>query len=193
MLDKLQNIDRELFLYLNNLGIEEWDWFWVFLTEKETSIPFYALLLFLIFKKTSLKGLGITVLVVALMITFTDQFANFAKDTFQRYRPCNEDFIEYGRFLAKYCGKFGYFSGHAISSFATASLVSNILKPYYKNVFYWMFFWAFMITYSRIYVGVHYPGDILTGASLGVITGYLFYKLHAFFTSKFNIDFHVKR
>jgi undecaprenyl-diphosphatase len=188
MIEQLKHIDTELFLYLNNLGVEEWDWFWVFLTEKETSIPLYAILLFLIFKKTNLKVLGTTVVVVALMITFTDQLANFTKDTFQRLRPCNEDFIQYGRFLAKRCGKYGYFSGHAISSFAVATLVSNILKPYFKNVFYWMFFWAFMITYSRIYVGVHYPGDILTGAVLGIVTGYLFYRLYDYLTSKFNLQ-----
>ncbi|MBZ9652055.1 phosphatase PAP2 family protein [Psychroflexus montanilacus] len=193
MLEQLQNIDREVFLFFNNLGVEEWDWFWVFLTEKETSIPLYAVLLFLIFKKIKLKGLGITVLVVGLMIAFTDQFANFTKDTFERLRPCNEAFIEYGRFLAKRCGKFGYFSGHAISSFAVATLVSNLLKPYYKHVFYWMFFWAFMVTYSRIYVGVHYPGDILTGGALGILTGHLFFKLHVYLTSRLNPDFRLGR
>ena len=186
MLERLQNIDREVFLFFNNLGVKEWDWFWVLITEKETSIPLYAVLLFLIFKKIKLKGLGITILVVGLMITFTDQLANLTKDTFQRLRPCNEDFIEYGRFLAKRCGKYGYFSGHAISSFGVATLVSNVLKPYYKHVFFWMFFWAIIVTYSRIYVGVHYPGDILTGAVVGIITGYLFYKLHKYLTSKFN-------
>jgi undecaprenyl-diphosphatase len=186
MLETLQQIDRELFLYLNNLGIKEWDWFWVLLTEKETSIPFYAILLFLIFKKIRLRSLLITVVVVAVMITFTDQLANFFKDSFQRLRPCNESFIEYGRFLAKRCGKYGYFSGHAISSFAVATLVSNILKPYYKNVFYWLFFWAFMVTYSRIYVGVHYPADIFTGAVFGIATGFLFYKLYKYL--RFRLD-----
>lgn len=189
MLEQLQKLDREVFLFFNNLGVKEWDWFWVFITEKETSIPLYAVLLFLIFKKIKLKGLGITILVVGLMITFTDQLANLTKDTFQRLRPCNEDFIEYGRFLAKRCGKYGYFSGHAISSFAVATLVSKVLKPYYKNIFFWMFFWAVIVTYSRIYVGVHYPGDILTGATVGIITGYLFYKLHKYITSKFNREY----
>ncbi|AFU69341.1 phosphatase, PAP2_like superfamily protein [Psychroflexus torquis ATCC 700755] len=186
MLETLKQIDRELFLYLNNLGIKEWDWFWVLLTEKETSIPLYAILLFLIFKKIRLRGLLITVVVVALMITFTDQMANFFKDSFQRLRPCNEPFIEYGRFLAKRCGKYGYFSGHAISSFAVATLVSNVLKPYYKYVFYWLFFWAFMVTYSRIYVGVHYPADIFTGAVFGIAIGFLFYKLCKYLRFRFD-------
>jgi len=186
MLETLKQIDRELFLYLNTLGIKEWDWFWVLLTEKETSIPLYVILLFLIFKKIRLRSLLITLVVVALMITFTDQLANFFKDSFQRLRPCNEAFIEYGRFLAKRCGKYGYFSGHAISSFAVATLVSNILKPYYKYVFYWIFFWAFMVTYSRIYVGVHYPADIFTGAVFGIATGFLFYKLFKYLRFRFD-------
>jgi undecaprenyl-diphosphatase len=88
--------------------------------------------------------------------------------------------------LAKRCGKYGYFSGHAISSFAVATLVSNILKPYYKYVFYWLFFWAFMVTYSRIYVGVHYPGDIFTGAVFGIATGFMFYKLYKYLRFRFD-------
>lgn len=191
MLEQLQKLDRELFLFLNNLGINEWDWFWVLLTEKETSYPLYAVLLFLIYRKVKLKGLLITVVVVALMITFTDQFANLFKDTFERLRPCNEAFMEYGRFLAKRCGKYGYFSGHAISSFAVATFISHTLKPYFKNVFYWMFFWAILVTYSRIYVGVHYPGDILTGALFGIVTGFLFFKLYLYLTGKFNPSLRV--
>ena len=189
MLEQLQELDRELFLFLNNLGVQEWDWFWVLMTEKESSYPLYAVLLFLIFRKVKLKSFMITVLIVAVMIVFTDQLANFFKDTFERLRPCNEPLIEYGRFLAKRCGKYGYFSGHAISSFAVATLVSNILKPYYSQVFFWLFSWAIIITYSRIYVGVHYPGDILTGALFGVLTGYSFYKLYNYLSSKFITDY----
>ena len=189
MLEQLQELDRELFLFLNNLGVQEWDWFWVLMTEKESSYPLYAVLLFLIFRKVKLKSFMITVLIVAVMIVFTDQLANFFKDTFERLRPCNEPLIEYGRFLAKRCGKYGYFSGHAISSFAVATLVSNILKPYYSQVFFWLFSWAIIITYSRIYVGVHYPGDILTGALFGVLTGYSFCKLYNYLSSKFITDY----
>ncbi|MBZ9628090.1 phosphatase PAP2 family protein [Psychroflexus sp. CAK57W] len=192
MLEQLQNLDRDLFLYLNNLGVKEWDWFWVFITEKEVSIPLYGILLLIIYKKTKLRGLAITVVVVALMITFTDQLSNLFKDTFERWRPCNEAFMEYGRFLAKRCGKYGYFSGHAISSFAVATFISNLLKPYYKNVFYWMFSWAILITYSRIYIGVHYPGDIITGGLFGIVAGFLFFKLHQYLTGKFNNDYKQK-
>ncbi len=184
MLDQLQNLDKDIFLYLNNLGVKQWDWFWVLITEKETSIPLYLFLLYLIYKKSNLKSLGLTLLVVGLMIVFTDQFSNFTKDYFQRLRPCNEEFMQYGRFLAKRCGKFGYFSGHAISSFAVAVLISSILKPYYKHIFLWMLLWAFMITYSRIYVGVHYPGDVITGALLGLFTGYGFFKLYSYLLMK---------
>lgn len=186
MLEQLKYFDRELFLYLNNLGVKEWDWFWVFITEKEVSIPLYAVLLFLIYKKIHLQGLLITVVTVALMVTFTDQLSNLFKDTFQRFRPCNEAFMEYGRFLAKRCGKYSFFSGHAISSFAVATFVSNILKPYYKNIFYFMFTWCVLITYSRVYIGVHYPADILVGALFGLFAGYMFYKLHSYLRKRFS-------
>lgn len=186
MLEQLKHFDRELFLYLNNLGVKEWDWFWVFITEKEVSIPIYAVLLFLIYKKIHLQGLLITVVTVALMVTFTDQLSNLFKDTFQRFRPCNEAFMEYGRFLAKRCGKYSFFSGHAINSFAVATFVSNILKPYYKNIFYFMFTWCVLITYSRVYIGVHYPADILVGALFGLFAGYMFYKLHSYLRKRFS-------
>lgn len=187
MIEKLKQIDTEIFLYLNNLGVKEWDWFWVFITEKETSMPLYAILLFLVFRALKAKGLLITILIVGLMVAFTDQFANFFKDTFERPRPCNEDFIEYGRFLAKRCGKYGYFSGHAISSFAVAVLIGNLLKNHYKNIMRWLLVWAAFVTYSRIYIGVHYPGDILTGGIIGAFVGYGLYRLHLVLQRKFNV------
>lgn len=187
MIEKLKQIDTEIFLYLNNLGVKEWDWFWVFITEKETSMPLYAILLFLVFRALKAKGLLITILIVGLMVAFTDQFANFFKDTFERPRPCNEDFIEHGRFLAKRCGKYGYFSGHAISSFAVAVLIGNLLKKHYKNIMLWLLIWAAFVTYSRIYIGVHYPGDILTGGIIGVFVGYGLYRLHLVLQRKFKV------
>lgn len=176
-MEKLLQYDQELFLFLNNLGSDNWDWFWIFLSHKFAAIPLYLLLLFLIYKKFGWKGTLITVVLVAALITCTDQLANVFKDGFQRLRPCREDFIQYARYLDDYCGKYGFFSAHAASTMAAAFYVGNILKPYYKWVFPFLIIWAVLVGYSRIYIGVHYPGDVFVGMIIGGLLGFGFYKL----------------
>ena len=90
MLEQLLQYDTELFVYLNALGSETWDNLWLIITNKLTFIPLYALLLFLLYKKFGLKSMLVFVVVVALMITFTDQITNVFKRGFQRPRPCGE-------------------------------------------------------------------------------------------------------
>lgn len=183
-MDRLLNLDREVFLYLNNWGSESWDWFWLFITNKWASIPLYVLLLFLLYKKTGWKPTLISLVVVALMITCTDQLANIFKHGFERPRPCQEEFAQV-RFIAVRCGRYGFFSAHAASSTALAILLGNILKKYYKYALLSLFIWVLVVSYSRIYVGVHYPGDVLVGMFFGSILGYLFYRLQQFLVKRF--------
>lgn len=178
MIDQLLEYDTELFLFLNNLGAEPWDNLWLVITDKLASIPLYALLLFLLYKKFGAKSLLIFVLAVALMITFTDQITNVFKRGFTRPRPCGEaDLIDQMRFIAVRCGKYGFFSGHASNSMAVAVFAGLMLKPYYKNLIFILLFWSAVLAYSRIYVGVHYPLDVICGLTFGAISGFLFYRL----------------
>lgn len=188
MMHTLVELDQQLFIFLNNLGSRTWDVFWNFITEKETSYPLYGILLYLCYKNYGLKGLGTIMLTVALMITVTDQLSNLFKDTIMRPRPCNEDFMMQARFVAKRCGDFGFFSGHAVSSFAVVFFIGNLLKAKVKYIFPFMLIWACFIAYSRIYVGVHYPGDIIVGAAFGILIGTLFYKLNIWFIKKLKIN-----
>ena len=177
-MEQLVELDQELFLFLNNLGNPAWDDFWNILTNKWSSIPLYALLIYLLYRSLAAKGAIITVLLVAGMITITDQLANVFKDGFQRPRPCRQEAVmEFARFVAVRCGSYGYFSAHAASSAALTIYMGFILKPFYSKMFYLLIFWALMVAYSRIYVGVHYPGDVLTGMLLGSIIGWIFYIL----------------
>src|SRR5690625_4801363 len=91
MIETLANLDTELFLYLNSLGSEKFDAFWLFVTNKWSSIPLYLLALFLVYRKYGVKGDLIILGVVALMIATTDQLSNLFKDSFQRPRPCQVD------------------------------------------------------------------------------------------------------
>ncbi|GGW74073.1 undecaprenyl-diphosphatase [Winogradskyella epiphytica] len=186
MLDQLLEYDKELFLYLNNWGSETWDKLWLIITYKFSSIPIYATLLYLIYKKFGWKALLMMVFVIAAMITFTDQITNIFKDTFQRPRPCRaEGIMDLTRFVAPRCGKYGFFSGHASNSMSTAVFAGLLLRPYFKNLIYLMLIWSIVVAYSRIYVGVHYPLDIVCGLTFGAVTGYGFYKLNKYLLNKF--------
>lgn len=186
MIDQLLKYDTDLFLFLNSLGSDTWDNLWLIITNKLTFIPLYALLLFLLYKKFGVKSLLIFVIVVALMITFTDQITNVFKRGFQRPRPCGEaNLIDQMRMVAAYCGKYGFFSGHSSNSMAAAVFAGLMLKPYYKNLIFILLFWSAIVAYSRIYVGVHYPLDIVCGLTFGAISGFLFYKLAKYLLYKF--------
>lgn len=186
MIEHILEYDKELFLYLNNLGSERWDLLWQIITNKLTFIPLYGLLLFLIYKKLGWKTLVLLVFVVAAMITFTDQVTNLFKDGFQRPRPCREEGLsEMMRFVAERCGKYGFFSGHSSNSMAAAVFGGLLLRPYFKNLIFILLFWSAIVAYSRIYVGVHYPVDIVCGMMFGALSGYIFYKLQVYLRKKF--------
>ncbi len=185
MIDQLIEYDKTLFIFLNNLGSPTWDNFWLIITNTYTFIPLYALLLFLIYKKFDLKSLLIFVVIIALMITFTDQVTNIFKRTFERPRPCGEEsLMGQIRFIAVRCGKYGFFSGHSANSMAAAVFAGLTLKTYYKNLIFMLLFWSALVAYSRIYVGVHYPLDIICGLTFGALSGFAFYKLGKFIIAK---------
>jgi undecaprenyl-diphosphatase len=187
MLDQLLQYDKELFLFLNNLGSSTWDGLWLVITNKFTFIPLYAILLFLIYKRLGLKTLLLIVLVVAVMIAFTDQITNLFKYIIvKRPRPCREEELRgIMRFVAPRCGRYGFFSGHSANSMAAAVFAGLLLKPYYKKLIFILLFWSVTVAYSRIYVGVHYPLDIICGMTFGSLTGYGFYKLQRFLRQRF--------
>lgn len=189
MIDTLLEYDTKLFLFLNNLGSEPWDNLWLIITHKLTFIPLYVFLLFLLYKKFGGKALLVFVVVVALMITFTDQITNVFKRGFQRPRPCGEaDLIDQMRFIAVRCGKYGFFSGHSSNSMAAAVFAGLTLRPYYKNLIFILLFWSAVVAYSRIYVGVHYPLDLLCGLTFGALSGFMFYKLANYILLRFVKD-----
>jgi len=187
MLDQLLQYDKELFLFLNNLGSSSWDGFWLVITNKLTFIPLYMLLLFLVYKKIGLKAMLLLVLVIAAMITFTDQITNLFKYVIaKRPRPCREeDMQNMMRFVAPRCGRYGFFSGHAANSMAAAVFAGLLLKPYYKKLIFILLFWSAFVAYSRIYVGVHYPLDIICGLTFGAFSGFGFFKFQGYLRRRF--------
>jgi len=182
MLEEILTYDKDLFLMLNNLGSSSWDGFWMFVTNKFSSIPLYLLLIYISFKQYGLKKTVILVGVAILMITSTNGLADFFKNGVQRLRPCfDSDVNELMRLVKDTCGgKYGYFSAHAGNTMAVAVFFSILLKGKIKGIGILLLIWALLIGYSRIYIGVHYPIDVFTGMSVGLFFGWLFSKLFIF-------------
>ncbi len=178
MLEQLLQYDEQLFIYLNNLGSSKWDNLWLIITNKLTWIPLYAVLLFLIYKKFGIKWMLMIVILVTTMIIITDQLANLFKFGFERPRPCREAHLkELIRYIAPRCGRYGYFSAHAANTTALAVFIGLVLKMPFKKLILLLIFWALIVSYSRIYVGVHYPLDLLSGIFMGGLIGWLFFKI----------------
>jgi len=187
MIEELLKYDAQLFTFLNGLGNQSWDGFWLIVTEKWSSIPIYAVLLYLIYRNYGLKSTLIIMVSAALMITATDQLANLFKHGFKRPRPCQiEDLQATIRFVAKRCGRYGYFSAHAASSMAAAVFIGLLLKKFYRYLPFILLLWMVFIAYSRIYLGVHYPLDVITGMFFGSIIGFLAYKLARWAMKKYD-------
>ncbi len=187
MLEKIKNIDIDLLIYLNNLGSETWDLFWLFMTYTVTSIPVYLLILFLVYKHFGLKKMLLSLLFVAIVITISDQTSNLFKYGFERLRPChNEEVQNLIRLVKPSCGgKYSFFSAHASTSLAVAMFFAMLLRNKVKYVSIFLICWALLVGYSRIYIGVHFPFDVLFGFLFGGLLGYLFYKLIVIFFDKY--------
>lgn len=187
MIEQILQYDTDLFLFLNGLGTETWDGFWMFYTTKFYWIPLYAVLLYLVYKHQNKKAFLLTILVVALMVAFTDQVTNLFKDGFARPRPCHQEGVmDVMRLVKSYCGyPYGFVSGHASNSMGVAVFIGLMLRNQYKYLIFVMLFWAAVMAYSRVYIGVHYPLDIVCGMLLGACAGFGFYKLNRYLEHRF--------
>ena len=184
MIEEILKLDSQLFLFLNNLGSSKFDAFWIFLSYKESNIFFYLSLLIFYFYKESktikLSEVFYSLLFIAIMITITDQTANLFKDSFQRLRPCyNESLIDSVRLVKESCGgKYGFFSAHASNSFSLAVFFGLLYKNRFRYIIYISLLYASLISYSRIYLGVHFPLDILFGGIFGITIGLVVFRIY---------------
>jgi undecaprenyl-diphosphatase len=131
--------------------------------------PFYAFLIYLLFLHYR-KQAWILVPMAILLIVFSDQTSvHFFKDVFHRLRPCHEPSLAGLVRLpdGKCGGEFGFVSSHATNSFALAVFIGYFLNRKIRHFMAVMLIWASVICYSRIYMGVHFPGDVIAGAAWG--------------------------
>ena len=178
MLEKLVAFDTELFLFLNGLHNPFMDKIMWWTSATITWIPLYLVVLFFVFKQFKWKGI-LTLLFLILVVVLADQGSvHLFKNVFQRLRPChNSQITDFVHTVSGKCGgKFGFVSSHAANTFAFATFSSFFFSL--RKYSYFIFLWAAFVSYSRIYLGVHFPGDILGGAILGYAIGLSVFKLY---------------
>ena len=184
MLEQIKVWDRELFIWLNGLGVDTYDAFWIFITKIESWIPLFVFFFVLFIRffgwKKGLIYVGLVILTFAATLLLT----NFTKEFVGRLRPNNNIHLSGLIRVLQDPDSFSFFSGHASSSFAITTFVFLSLRKKNKWVLL-LYLWPILFVLSRIYVGVHYPSDILVGALVGVLMAYLFYFLLKFILKRF--------
>ena len=176
----LQSTDTDLFLFLNGMQSDFLDPIMYWLSHKLFWIPMYLLIAFVIIRRYRMRGVLMLVL-IGLVITLCDQTAsNLLKDWVQRLRPSHEPTLAGLVELSKAGpgGRFGFVSSHSANVFGLASFLYFVLDKPFKWLKYWLFVWAFLVAYSRIYNGVHYPGDVVVGGLIGFAYGFLMAKAY---------------
>ena len=184
-MEELISLDKELFLFLNGLGSEAYDEFWKLITKQINWAPFILAVFYLIQRKIGWKNFGIAILFLVVLIAFTDQITNLFKYSFERLRPCNDTDVNGIARIVIHRNSFSFFSGHASNSMATTTFIFLLLRKHYKFTFL-LFLFPLIFAFSRIYLGLHFPSDILVGYLFGATFGFGFYKLYAFLGRKYN-------
>lgn len=183
LLQRILELDKDLFLFLNGFHSDFWDTVMLLVTRQETWFPFFVCILFFIVKNYRSKSLLI-IISLALVILASDQLSVLMKDTIQRLRPVHDPAIAH--LVHNVLGKGGFFSfvsSHAANSVAILVFTTRIFKRRTYSIL--MLVWVLLFCYSRIYSGVHYPLDLIGGALLGWLIGWGVYKLMMFVENHF--------
>lgn len=161
--------DQELFLWLNGQHNPFWDTVMALVTNKLAWIPLYLLLIYVLIKQFKIEAIGYIISIIAV-VALSDQLASaLLKPYFARPRPCHDPALESLIHLIGGCGgAYGFVSSHAATGFGIA-MIFNLLPTKQLPGIQLLFLWAAVYSYSRIYVGVHYPLDILGGAMVGIL------------------------
>lgn len=172
MIESLKSLDTQAFLFLNGMHHPVVDGFMSLMTNKFTWIPLYLFFLYFIMKKEGKSSWKVLVAIL-LCILISDQVCSgLLKPLVARLRPCHEPSLANLIHLVGGCGgQFGFCSSHAANSFTLAVFFYLMYGKSQKWVKL-LFPWAIIVSYSRIYVGVHYPGDVICGAIIGSLAAY---------------------
>jgi undecaprenyl-diphosphatase len=173
----LERFDQQIFLSLNSVNSPFWDQVMSIISGIPTWIPLYLSILIYIGFRYKRKFLIILIFLI-LAVTLADQLSVILKNMVQRLRPCHEPVLDgLVHIVNNNCGGlYSFVSSHASNSFNVALLSLSFIKKRWFTIF--IILWALVVGYSRIYLGVHYPGDVLCGSILGGVIGWGMYKLY---------------
>lgn len=179
---EVHQIDQQLTLTINGWHSSFTDPIWAFFSDKIVWIPMYAAIVALLIWKLGWKKGLIVIAAAGLTFGFCDQFSNIVKYAVARIRPVNDEFmLASGLHVLERGGGYSFFSAHAANAFGLACSTfyglrsgSDTKPSWLKYYGGWMFFWAFMVAVSRIFVGKHYLGDVIVGSVTGCLAGIAF-------------------
>lgn len=186
ILQDISHIDTQMLLAINRMHTPYWDSFMWLVTDKYMWIPLYISLIYVIFKNHSLKSFLWCAVAIGLMILITDNLnSQWLRPAIGRLRPSNLDnpVSAMVHVVNNYRGgPYGFPSSHSSNTWGIVFFIAYLFRKYWLNSF--LAVWAIMVCYSRSYLGVHYPGDLLVGMLLGLFGATLTYYLFAYITKE---------
>jgi len=190
MIEKIEQIDRAAFVFLNKHHSAFFDFIFYWASNRWIWIPFYAFLAWFLYRKFP-KQIILILFCAALLITLSDQLASSViKNLVLRLRPCHDPELSSQVHLVNgYCGGlYGFVSSHAANSFSLFGFISMLCGSGNRNLKWVLLAWAVLVSYSRIYLGAHFPGDVLGGMVLGLLLSILIFGIYRFASRRIYVN-----